>query len=500
MSARHRVFRPGGIPWGVASLAILLGVVASCTDEKIVYRDVPVERQIPPPPDSINGFVGYFDVEIQKTACGNCHVSYQANWAGTAHQGAWASLMGSGHAASYCYGCHSISETGNPLEEAGGINVVETDQYYDVQCESCHGPGYVHMTNPDLSQPIVSIQADTATGCGECHQGTHHPYAEEWMASRHSNLDDHAAPNVASGCANCHQAKYALESWGVEATYQEMGGSPMVAITCAVCHDPHAKKTDGQLRFSIEERGEENLCYQCHHKRGVPDPNTWRGPHSPEGPMVFGEAGWYPPGFPYGPGDIIGTHGSTANERTCATCHVNRWTATDPATGEFSRNGVGHTFEATPWVDAGLNLVEEGTPGATQYYGSCATGGCHGSPDAARSAVVAVNLRFDRLVRELWVDTDADGRLDYGTDGGLLAQVPATEFVSGDAFISVGEGALFNTQLMMMGGSRTHNPFLGEALLLASIDAVEQTYGLAASAALTRSVQAVAPPSLVAGR
>ncbi len=69
-----------------------------------------------------------------------------------------------------------------------------------------------------------------------------------------------------------------------------------------------------------------------------------------------------------------------------------------------------------------------------------------------------------------------------------------TEFNTTDNKITDAEGAFFNVR--MIGENRygngdrsfgAHNPFLSEALLTASADAVEATYGLAVSA----QVQAV---------
>ena len=45
---------------------------------------------------------------------------------------------------------------------------------------------------------------------------------------------------------------------------------------------------------------------------------------------------------------------------------------------------------------------------------------------------------------------------------------------------TVAEGARFNQQLGEIESSAVHNPFLTEALLLSSIEAVEDRYGLVA--------------------
>ena len=59
----------------------------------------------------------------------------------------------------------------------------------------------------------------------------------------------------------------------------------------------------------------------------------------------------------------------------------------------------------------------------------------------------------------------------------LLAQVPDTEFDNSDGVITVAEGAKFNSGLGKIESSAVHNPFLTEALLTGSIDAVQDYYG-----------------------
>ena len=67
----------------------------------------------------------------------------------------------------------------------------------------------------------------------------------------------------------------------------------------------------------------------------------------------------------------------------------------------------------------------------------------------------------------------------------------AGEFNLTDGRFTVADGAWFNAELAAKKGSPTHNPFLTEQLLVASIRALEETYGLQASAkvSLTRMFQ-----------
>ena len=66
-----------------------------------------------------------------------------------------------------------------------------------------------------------------------------------------------------------------------------------------------------------------------------------------------------------------------------------------------------------------------------------------------------------------------------------MAAVPPGEIDPDDGIYTVAEGSTFNVSLARFGGkvqpTTTHNPFLMEALLLASIDAVETAYGIAPS-------------------
>jgi hypothetical protein len=149
---------------------------------------------------------------------------------------------------------------------------------------------------------------------------------------------------------------------------------------------------------------------------------------------------------------------------------VNDYEVTDPATGDHVFNVTGHSFKATPCLDAqGVPLPTTDCALEERTFVTCASSGCHGSPEVARSALVVVTLRFDQLTTEL---------------AGLLTQVPDGEIVAGDGLITTAEGAKFNLQLAEQQGSPLHNPFLIEALLIASIQQIELDYGLTAAPGL----------------
>jgi len=142
---------------------------------------------------------------------------------------------------------------------------------------------------------------------------------------------------------------------------------------------------------------------------------------------------------------------------------VNSFTVTDQVTGDFVFQATGHRFEATPCLDAQGVPTEGPCDSAEETYQSCTSAGCHGSEDAARSAEIVVDLRIESLMTEL---------------AGLIDMIPPGEFDEDDARYTVGEGSLFNLELAEAPGARIHNPFLIEALLIASIDVVRDTYAL----------------------
>jgi predicted CXXCH cytochrome family protein len=463
-----------GLRAALVAAVVITG--SACVDEEIVYRDRDLTGDIPA---GHAGFLGLSDEATNLTVCGNCHISFQGQWEETAHAQAWATLQNSGSAQAFCENCHTVNQLGNLTEEAGGYATTKDTRYHNVQCESCHGPGLAHVQNPgDDNVPLapLAVGVDMSTGCGECHSGAHHPFVEEWSESGHGEAL--AYPAGRPECESCHSGEGALKAWGIRAEFAEKEETAQpnqhLAITCAVCHDPHDATNEGQLRFAVDvPNEEENLCMKCHHKRGNPDmASQQRGPHSPEGPVLLGYGGWWPPNLQFpGTGDtavIIASHGSNANPKLCAGCHINAYAAVDPLTGTevFS---TGHLFAAIPCIENGVPVPGD-CASSQRTYQTCTGAGCHGSENVARSLQQVAELRIDALADEL---------------GELIAAIPGTEFDANDGRYSTGEGAKFNYELAIMRGSVIHNPFLVEALLISTIRQVGVDYGLAASSSLS---------------
>ncbi len=511
-------------------VVILLGLagfgltLAGCVDEEVVFRDRPLFQD---PPSGAGSFLGYANQSEKLTTCGNCHVGMQAGWETTGHAGAWETLEASGHAQEFCEGCHSVNELGNPTEDAAGWTATGDPRYHDVQCESCHGPGLDHVDNPDATQPLASIAAgtDLDAGCGECHSGSHHPFVDQWAQSRHGSVPaQSSALQVGSACLSCHEGKAALRNtFGERTDFVESETDEPQPIVCATCHDPHGSPFASNLRAPIDEPDQGNLCVRCHSRSGTPSSSSpnFRGPHGFQGNLVLGEdIGWVPDDFQYNPDDLASTHGSEANPRLCATCHVARFTVTDQETGEFAFESVGHTFEAVPCTDDDGVPVGGSCDLADRTFRTCTGSGCHGSQSIARTRMANTRQQINNLLDDLWTDTDGDAVLE-ASDAGLLPQVLAQEGTAElnpfDSRFTTAEGALWNAQVAWTSqrthwsdgqieglegsfsshkgsGEGVHNPFLIEALLTASISAVEERYGL--SAPSSTELQATPPPGV----
>lgn len=493
---------------------LIASALAGCVDEEIVYRERPIFVE---PPQAAAGFVGYTDTTTNLTVCGNCHVGQQNQWEETGHADAWVTLEATGRAQDFCRECHSVNSLGNPVAgQTGGWIGAKEARYHDVQCESCHGPGLAHVRAPDNSGPLapLAVGTDLTQGCGECHSGAHHPFVEEWENSAHGTLN--AYPAGRSGCESCHSGEGALRMFGVKADYleKEQLAQPNnhVAITCAVCHDPHSNEFEGQVRLPVRNAPlEEHLCAQCHDRRSVPDPNSSHGlePHAPEGPLLIGEAGHFFPGTNVASGDILTTHGSTANPGLCTTCHVNAVSATDALTGEFVAT-VGHTFNAIPCATA-QNIPIPGqaecdvTADARSFVG-CTASGCHGTEAAAAGALRTAATRLQFLADQL------HGLLNVVDPNGAAA---GGEIDPTNPTFTVAEGAFYNLHLAEFGGdirggdaiktwgTATHNPFMMESLLITSIQEVRRAYNLPATSTVPLTNQLKAPSAnlqLIGGR
>jgi Cytochrome c554 and c-prime len=115
--------------------------------------------RVAPPPDA--GQAGYVGVD----ACTDCHDDARKFWDKTTHATAYATLQKDFK--EYNLDCVSCHVTG--YDKPGGSTVTHNEKLKNVQCETCHGPGSLHVKDPAKKGLIVaSPKTDLCLGC-------HHP-------------------------------------------------------------------------------------------------------------------------------------------------------------------------------------------------------------------------------------------------------------------------------------------------------------------------------------
>jgi hypothetical protein len=123
-----------------------------------------VKAKGPPPPPK-KGEAGYVGME----ECSMCHQAQVDFWKTTVHAKAWATLVDLGKDRSFdCVGCHVTG-----WEKPGGSNLAFNESLRDVQCETCHGPGSLHVeANGKEKKPTVA-RAPAIDVCQKCHTPEH---------------------------------------------------------------------------------------------------------------------------------------------------------------------------------------------------------------------------------------------------------------------------------------------------------------------------------------
>ncbi len=280
-----------------------------------------------------------------------------------------------------CLQCHTTGYDTNALANNGGFDDMATQYGWtiptvltngnwasmqmnytnvanlaNVQCESCHGPGYSHaigeLTLPGGAAAKAAIAVNYTSGtCNQCHDdAVHHPYGTEWLNSLHAITTTDPAGNAS--CVGCHTGIGFIQR--VDGVTNNVDTSYM-PINCQTCHEPHGETTPtnnphmirtlASVTFqdgtTVTNGGEGLLCMECHQSRAnaasyAPVYHSHFGPHhGPQGDMLEGANG-----FTYGQSIPSSAHRNAVGD-TCITCHMQNIASTDPA---FTHAG-GHTFE-----------------------------------------------------------------------------------------------------------------------------------------------------------
>jgi hypothetical protein len=121
------------------------------------------DTPVPQPPAGQATYVGM-------DACSDCHADEDAFWKKTVHASAWKTLVDRGQEYDLdCIGCHVTG-----WDKPGGSNLAHNDKLRDVQCETCHGPGSIHVAKGGTEKPAAIKLAPEPTLCAnQCHTKEH---------------------------------------------------------------------------------------------------------------------------------------------------------------------------------------------------------------------------------------------------------------------------------------------------------------------------------------
>ncbi len=296
--------------------------------------------------DELNGTAG-----ILRTTCLECHTTgFSAN-TNVLADGGFSALM-------QLTGWTIPSVLTNSNWAAMQANYPDLASLANVQCESCHGPGYNHASlfGKTNSPAWPSISVSYGSGdCNQCHDApTHHVYGTEWLHSGHAITVTYPSGAGRESCVGCHTGKGFIQridgvTNNIDTTY--------VPINCQACHEPHGDTTPtnnpGMIRTlasvtfqdgtTVTNGGKGLLCMECHQARVqastyATNPNnasSHYGPHhGPQGDMLEGING-----YTYGETIPSSAHAKAVPD-TCVTCHMQTVSVTS---SQFTLAG-GHTF------------------------------------------------------------------------------------------------------------------------------------------------------------
>lgn len=407
-----------------AGIYTLTVIVSDGHDAGVGHHDVGVATYLPSETPFYRG----------AAYCATCHAGgvggdQYGHWKQSPHASAISSLSAIGMDRSgACLPCHTVGSKGllaDPARNNGGYDETAVPRLAGVQCENCHGPGSQHP-NAEFDSVHESMDASL---CGGCHNDAHHPTYEEWQESGHSAVVTEAA--LRNSCAKCHNGYFSADFLDNPEGFVNPAANPTtsLAVTCAVCHEPHGNENPASLRNAavtdralpngvlVARAGAGRLCMACHNGRRtstdvngqITNGSGHLGPHhSVQGDMLTGVNAYQGvnPNFPWASSKHL------LVEDGCVTCHTHPHEG-DPENG--IANFMGHTFEPT---------VEACQP-------------CHGTLADFGDIMAKNDYDGDGAIEG--VQGEVQGLLDH-LEVAIVARVRARDAVSGDALAADFEG------------------------------------------------------------
>lgn len=174
-----------------------------------------------------------------------------------------------------CAGCHTV---GLELLTRADGSLAASQAEFGVGCESCHGPGSLHVARPEAAGLILDpaglppeLQVDV---CGACHSRGQADQARHGAPAAlrfpwdfrpgerlldHYRLDELPAPGQESetywpdGTSKAHHQQ--AMDFRRDAHFAAAG------MVCTSCHDPHDRAHPAETRLPARD---DTLCLSCH--------------------------------------------------------------------------------------------------------------------------------------------------------------------------------------------------------------------------------------------
>ena len=150
-----------------------------------------------------------------------------------------------------CGTCHTTgySSQGNQNDLAG---LVGTWAQEGVRCERCHGPGSLHITNP---QGIAMKISRDAAECGQCHvrQSTDAVQAlDGFIEHNQQYAESFQSKHMVFDCVDCHDPHSGV-------VQLRQAGVATTRTRCANCHFEQAKYQNNAVHTNMGLQ-----CVECH--------------------------------------------------------------------------------------------------------------------------------------------------------------------------------------------------------------------------------------------
>lgn len=214
---------------GIAAIVIIIGATMSTF---AVHSCTSAKRTILAPPQIAGAdFVG-------SSECADCHAQQVRDLPGTTH--ALLTAQGKNAVAIGCESCHGPGSL--HVDSGGERNTIINPSRDPRVCFQCHLGAQAEFSLPH-SHPVTSGPLGTATAkmaCADCHD-PHRGTAVARGSDALLSLDD--------GCVSCHPAQRGPFVFEHEAMREG----------CTACHQPH-----GSVNPKMLTERNANLCLKCH--------------------------------------------------------------------------------------------------------------------------------------------------------------------------------------------------------------------------------------------